>query len=952
MLSIPRAKSRITLFLCFLSYLTKESLQNFPPLTSPAYGRSASIFLDVNSESNVVDEHELRCMGRVMGNGLVEHDFGIVKPSKYSSNGRDRLDQEKPGLREIQEYPHRSDSLTVYHNNEAHGISYMMQDSEAASRPTFTNHIPMSPWITQCRKRNIENLLDKLEGAFLLIIDHREPVKHSSDDIPNPENGLVSTELVMWPKEKPLSTFESSHSSMGTAQDHETQTVERSFPNRFSEFISSIQSKWNLGSQAYMSPFQVENLGPQQTHEPQLYQSFLAQRDSQVQSQPASSRNMGETSTTSYFQPTKESILLPETVELPVGQSTTSTSFTPLKGTHKIAPQPKTYSKPQDKLILRKKQTRSRSKNKVEDGKMNSENKTRTSKNSQKFIQKSITANDDTFLCDPRKKRQLSLKKVTWVFNRRSSFSNELDRLKEGLKKYSQVSMKNITTLLNRLWRIQAVVAKHIERPEITLDFQVIGFEFCASLITSPSFQISAPTRLKKKMPNQYYKLFSFIHADNPPYLLADKVLLEVMYGSLKYWDKKRGKKYFPRSDKENLIQAVSKNFFVPEQFRIRLAPKTLKLSEKTWHFGGNFNSEGISKSSTCTSEIWEQELNRLQNSMQSWNTTERDQVNKLFMELWFSGGAVAECLKMPTKASELRITAFEFLASHLYMDKSDSAEKDDVYHSPKSNIRNEYYKLGLYVHRVVKDKIASQVVQDVVYGALVYWGKEKGQEKVVHTKGTAIRDHIGHTSLINMNLQSHTDFRPLDLKAKTYIFGVDSGSLAGHDQGVLSRSIWNAELTSLETRLHLFPGETNVKVSNLFEGLWLGLEEAGKILNMSERVHDFRINGFEFLASLILSREFQKHGTPRLSSRFRLKHKNQYWKLLSYILGKVTKSKWTVLPEVIYGSLKYLERINGGTLGKIIVSLDGLVQWGVGHLHPAKVKPHSCTLESGCGVV
>ncbi|KAG0143348.1 hypothetical protein CROQUDRAFT_96374 [Cronartium quercuum f. sp. fusiforme G11] len=313
----------------------------------------------------------------------------------------------------------------------------------------------------------------------------------------------------------------------------------------------------------------------------------------------------------------------------------------------------------------------------------------------------------------------LTLGKISWNFIRTSNFEEEISRLQQSLQRY-ELNQKRGTKLLERLWRVQEVAAKHLNRREDTLDIQIVAFEFLASLILSQNFMTyrfqNHHKRLACKAGNEYYRLFWFFHTTVLYQNTEDEVLLQVMYGSLKYWEKQRKTTILEENGREELIQQISDQFLIPQVFRNPHKLQPMVMGEKTWSFEQPLH---------CTEQNWEEEINRLQLSMSSRGNEERERVKTLFLELWNAQGAIADYLEMPNRASELRVNAFECLASLILTDKSSIIERQMNWIKPYGGIENDYFRLGWYIHSKTYRQTLDTVLSDVIYSSLVYWGNK-----------------------------------------------------------------------------------------------------------------------------------------------------------------------------------------------------------------------------------
>ncbi|KAG0145941.1 hypothetical protein CROQUDRAFT_704395 [Cronartium quercuum f. sp. fusiforme G11] len=508
-------------------------------------------------------------------------------------------------------------------------------------------------------------------------------------------------------------------------------------------------------------------------------------------------------------------------------------------------------------------------------------------------------------------KRELVLNKTSWRFNRKSSIEQELERFLDSLEEYNEKEKDIITRLQSRLWKLQEVAATYLKKPEMKLEFQIVGFEFLASLIHSRNF---VEYRLNKTFPyagamlNEYRRLFLVVYCVVWHRLLEEKVLLETLYGSLRYWERTQEKTLFSGIEKKTFMENIKDHFLNEKKYRCPKAVQPLEIEEKVWYF----NERPVAESTSgCTLEIWEQEIEVFQNNLKSWNDSEKNKIRTLFMGLWEAQAIIAEYLLMPKRTAEFRIVAFEFLASLLLSNKLTSSEKKFYYTKKRYHTKNEFHTLGMYIHSHSTAPTKFRVLDSLVYGSLVYWGSEIDQDLFKNIDKRSMFGEVQRRLSINMMLDRPNVPKSLDLKFKTWVFRTEDNN---HAEDLLDKN-WGKEMSRLLGEMQSLRHIAKETVLMLCHGLWVGEKEAADIVGMPNQAFNFRVNGFEFLASLIFSSEFKTYinREESLVPRFQGNDPNMFWSLLCYIHEKAPKSTSFIqmVCEVIYGSLEYLGRKN-----------------------------------------
>ncbi|KAG0142118.1 hypothetical protein CROQUDRAFT_662923, partial [Cronartium quercuum f. sp. fusiforme G11] len=364
------------------------------------------------------------------------------------------------------------------------------------------------------------------------------------------------------------------------------------------------------------------------------------------------------------------------------------------------------------------------------DKNFNSEPEQQNGAKAQELQTQTLTQHPEIRMNQPYAHLELVLKKTSWRFNRKSSIEQELERFLDSLEEYNEKEKHIITRLQGRLWKLQEVAANYLEKPEMKLEFQIVGFEFLASLIHSQNFQQywldNETFPYIGAMQNEYRRLFLVVHCLLRNRRLEEHVLSEASYGSLRYWEMTQETTLFSDIEKETFMKNIKDYFFKESKYRTSKDFQPLKIEEKVWSFKGRPVAESASD---CTLNIWEQEIKVFQNNLKCWKDSEKEKVERLFMGLWEAQAIVADYLQMPKRTAEFRIVAFEFLASLLLSDKFTSPEKKHHYTKKQCTNKTEFHALRIYVHSHTLSRTKFKVLNALVHGSLVYWGNEIDQD-------------------------------------------------------------------------------------------------------------------------------------------------------------------------------------------------------------------------------
>ncbi|KAG0139183.1 hypothetical protein CROQUDRAFT_675195 [Cronartium quercuum f. sp. fusiforme G11] len=363
------------------------------------------------------------------------------------------------------------------------------------------------------------------------------------------------------------------------------------------------------------------------------------------------------------------------------------------------------------------------------DKNFNSEPEQQNGAKAQELQTQTLTHHPEIRINQPYAHLKLVLKKTSWRFNRKSSFEQELERFLDSLEEYNEKEKDIITRLQDRLWKLQEVAANFLEKPEMKLEFQIVGFEFLASLIHSQNFQQywldNETFPYIGSMLNEYRRLFLVVHCILWNRRLEEHVLFEASYGSLRYWEMTQETTLFSDIEKETFMKNIKDHFSNESQYRTSEDFQPLEIDKKVWSFKGRLVTESASD---CTLHIWEQEIEAFQKNLKSWDGSKKENIRELFMGLWEAEAIVADYLLMPARTAEFRIVGFEFLASLLLSNVLSNPEKK-FYYTRMPRARNEFYRLGMYIYSDDAAHGKFRVLTSLVYGSLVYWGKEIDQD-------------------------------------------------------------------------------------------------------------------------------------------------------------------------------------------------------------------------------
>ncbi|KAG0143346.1 hypothetical protein CROQUDRAFT_678624 [Cronartium quercuum f. sp. fusiforme G11] len=737
---------------------------------------------------------------------IVEYQFGIVVPPGRQSHESDRV-QESTALHDkitLNRWPYNYQVPGLIH--QFNNLGEATQTPDNSSRK-LKQILPSS---ISGKKRNHGNLIDTQE----FYDTKRHEYLKSKDDQYDDTDGSELTELTLWPKSSAFIHSQGSERQKSVVPTFETQGHEYCLPHPAMIIKTSERALKNTGQPSSLSSGLQQHIrnqalqatGPHPSHPLDVPVDFPIRefvcstlpeqfpctsqsrepRDMNINFLRRNFQGIGSRDIFAPNNPLDPGILAGYLKEIQYrdqgghGRNDALTSLDPLKGPRPVVSQkepittqessegrakkPGSVVVPQNKLKNGQQRTQlyiclqnmAQNWKKCKMGKMEevpmpintitlNEPSTHTSTATQTPQIQDLPFYPEINFDQPYTRWHLTLTKTSWTFIRTSNFEKESSRLQQSLELY-KLNQGRVVRLLARLWRVQEVAAKHLNRCEDKLDFQIVAFEFLASLILSQNFITYRLQKdhkhLTRKARNEYYKLFRFLHTSVRIQKTEDEVLLEVMYGSLKYWEKERKETILREIRREVLIQQISDQFLIPKDFRNPNKLQTMEMGEKTWSFEPPF---------PCTEQNWKEEINRLQLSMSSWGNKERERVKTLFLELWNAQGAIADYLEIPTRASELRVNAFECLASLILTDKASIIERQMNWIKPFSRIKNDYFRLSWYIQSTSCHKTLFKVLSDVIYSSLVYWRNNFGDRVFTNISKDAILSCIQHHLPRNM---------------------------------------------------------------------------------------------------------------------------------------------------------------------------------------------------------